>query len=101
MQRVGAALSHHVHVRAWVAPIAGVVERGLDLEFRKGVGIGDSHTHVEALYGAPGTRAGDGNSVHLKIVLVLQAAVDRAVPAAFAKPHGVAGIPYRARRHAN
>ena len=42
MEAVGTRPRHHIHVRAWVPAVAGIIKRGLDLKFLKHVRVRNS-----------------------------------------------------------
>src|SRR5439155_6047975 len=100
VELVGARPRHHVHVRAWVPAVAGIIKRGLDLEFLKHVRVRNSKRHVEALNRASRPCSVNGDAVHRKSILAIEQAIHSHIGAALAESHGVANICYSARRHA-
>src|SRR5262249_42105286 len=96
---VGAGFRHHVHIRAWVSPVAGIVEERLDLEFLKHVWVRNGKREIKTLNHISLTRSCDRHPVHREIVLVLEQAIDCDFRAAFAESHRVADAGNSACRH--
>src|SRR5271154_5043908 len=102
MKSVCAALGDDVDVRAGVAAIAGVVRRGLDLEFFNGVRIGNSDARINAEV-ACASAVGDvvhSHSIHLEVVLAGVISIYADILRAFAQSSGVFRGSAGARREA-
>ena len=101
MERIGSRLGYHVDIGARVAPVAGVVGRGLDFEFLDGIRIWNRDSSVNAAIA--GTAAVcdviDGDAVHLEIILPGIGAIGAVIRGGFPESSGVAGIGVRTGRH--
>ena len=93
MELATTRLCHHVNVGPGAAPVPGVVQRGLHLEFLNGIRIGNGNSSLlEEIPCPPAAEIVCVGTIHLKIIADVAGSVDVHVLRSLAQFGGVVDI---------
>ena len=101
MEIIRSRPGNHIHIRAWIAAVAGVVARSLNLEFRNRIRIRHGKGAVQGSLGdAAETHVVVNRDAVLQVsVLACRASVYRHVRRALADGGGIADVGAHTRGH--